>query len=104
MKPLVIQFSGGRTSAFMTKFLFEYFPDREKHVLFENTGLEFALTKCIESIAPLSSKIRKSTRSLILSRSIKSLLSIGGASKILIYPFQLIWATAIFAIKKLLDT
>lgn len=40
MKPLVIQFSGGRTSAFMTKFLFEYFPDREKHVLFENTGKE----------------------------------------------------------------
>lgn len=40
MKPLIIQFSGGRTSAFMTKFLFEYFPEREKHVLFENTGKE----------------------------------------------------------------
>lgn len=40
MKPLVIQFSGGRTSAFMTKFLFELWPDREKHVLFENTGKE----------------------------------------------------------------
>lgn len=40
MKPLIIQFSGGRTSAFMTKFLFEHFPDREKHVLFENTGKE----------------------------------------------------------------
>src|SRR5689334_17839749 len=40
MKPLIIQFSGGETSAFMTKFLFEYFPDREKHVLFENTGRE----------------------------------------------------------------
>ena len=40
MKPLVIQFSGGRTSAFMAKFLFEHFPDREKHVLFQNTGKE----------------------------------------------------------------
>jgi hypothetical protein len=40
MKPLIIQFSGGRTSGFMTKFLFEHFPDREKHVLFENTGRE----------------------------------------------------------------
>lgn len=40
MKPLIIQFSGGRTSAFMTKFLFEHFPNREKHVLFQNTGKE----------------------------------------------------------------
>jgi hypothetical protein len=40
MKPLAIQFSGGRTSAFMTKFLFELWPDREKHVPFENTGKE----------------------------------------------------------------
>jgi hypothetical protein len=40
MKPLVIQFSGGRTSAFMGRFLQEYFPDREKHYLFENTGKE----------------------------------------------------------------
>lgn len=40
MKPLVIQFSGGRTSAFMTKFLCEYWPDREKHICFENTGKE----------------------------------------------------------------
>jgi len=39
-KPLIIQFSGGRTSAFMAKFLFEHFPEREKHVLFQNTGKE----------------------------------------------------------------
>lgn len=51
MKPLIIQFSGGRTSAFMAKFLFEHFSEREKLVLFENTGredektLEFVL-KC----------------------------------------------------------
>jgi hypothetical protein len=40
MKPLIIQFSGGKTSGFMAKFLQEYFPDREKHYLFENTGKE----------------------------------------------------------------
>jgi hypothetical protein len=40
MKPLIIQFSGGKTSGFMSKFLQEYFPDREKHYLFENTGKE----------------------------------------------------------------
>lgn len=46
MKPLVIQFSGGRTSGFMAKFLFEHFPDREKYVLFENTGKEDERTLC----------------------------------------------------------
>lgn len=43
-KPLVIQFSGGRTSGFMSKFLLEHFPDREKICLFENTGKEHEKT------------------------------------------------------------
>jgi hypothetical protein len=40
MKPLIIQFSGGRTSGFMARFISEYFPSREKYFLFENTGKE----------------------------------------------------------------
>lgn len=40
MNPLVISFSGGRTSAFMTRILMDYQPDREKVVVFANTGKE----------------------------------------------------------------
>lgn len=40
MRPLVVQFSGGRTSAFMARFLQLRFPDREIHYLFQNTGKE----------------------------------------------------------------
>lgn len=43
---MLISFSGGRTSAFMTKFLLEYpkFKDIEKVVCFANTGKEFPKT------------------------------------------------------------
>lgn len=40
VKPLLISFSGGRTSAFMTKFLKERYPDRNIHIVFANTGKE----------------------------------------------------------------
>lgn len=40
MKPLVIQFSGGRTSAFMGRFLQLHFPERPLIFTFENTGKE----------------------------------------------------------------
>lgn len=40
VQPLVVQFSGGRTSGFMGRFLQLYFPRREKIYLFENTGKE----------------------------------------------------------------
>src|SRR3990167_7132638 len=39
-KPLLISFSGGRTSAFMAKYLIERFPKREKAIVFGNTGKE----------------------------------------------------------------
>lgn len=44
--PLLISFSGGRTSAFMTKFLIEHdkFKDVEKVICFANTGKEFEQT------------------------------------------------------------
>lgn len=46
MKPLLISFSGGRTSAFMAKFLMQHEPlkDVEKIVCFANTGREFEQT------------------------------------------------------------
>jgi 3'-phosphoadenosine 5'-phosphosulfate sulfotransferase (PAPS reductase)/FAD synthetase len=40
MKPLIRQFSGGLTSAFMCAFLDKHFPDREQITLFQNTGKE----------------------------------------------------------------
>lgn len=40
MLPLLISFSGGRSSAFMTKFLIERFPTRTKVIVFANTGKE----------------------------------------------------------------
>lgn len=44
--PILISFSGGRTSAFMAKFLMEHpdYSDREKIVVFANTGKEFEAT------------------------------------------------------------
>lgn len=44
--PLLISFSGGRTSAFMAKFLMEYEPYKnfEKVVCFANTGKEYEAT------------------------------------------------------------
>lgn len=44
--PMLISFSGGRTSAFMAKFLFEHpdFREREKIVCFANTGREYEAT------------------------------------------------------------
>lgn len=44
MKPLVISFSGGKTSAFMSAMLFDLFAHREKVVVFANTGLEHEKT------------------------------------------------------------
>lgn len=38
--PMLVSFSGGRTSAFMTKFLKERYPEREMVILFSNTGKE----------------------------------------------------------------
>lgn len=45
-KPILISFSGGRTSAFMAKFLMEYEPYQSipKVVCFANTGKEFEAT------------------------------------------------------------
>ena len=40
MIPLLISFSGGRTSAFMTRFLLTRYPERETYVVFANTGKE----------------------------------------------------------------
>ncbi|MDQ1089014.1 phosphoadenosine phosphosulfate reductase family protein [Siphonobacter sp. SORGH_AS_1065] len=40
MKTLIISFSGGRTSAFMAKFLKERYPERQIIVVFANTGKE----------------------------------------------------------------
>lgn len=42
-RPILISFSGGRTSAFMAKFILEHekYRDREKVVCFANTGKEF---------------------------------------------------------------
>lgn len=41
MKPLIVSFSGGRTSAYMTYHLLQTTPDRSNvHVLFANTGQE----------------------------------------------------------------
>jgi hypothetical protein len=44
--PILISFSGGRTSAFMAQFLMTHpsFEDREKVVVFANTGKEFEET------------------------------------------------------------
>ena len=39
-KPLLISFSGGRTSAFMTRVLVDYIKDRETPICFANTGKE----------------------------------------------------------------
>lgn len=39
-KPLLISFSGGLTSGLMTAMLCDYFADREKAIVFANTGLE----------------------------------------------------------------
>lgn len=39
-KPLIRQFSGGPTSAFMCRFLDEHFPKRGQITLFQNTGKE----------------------------------------------------------------
>lgn len=38
--PLLISFSGGKTSAFMTWYLFRKYPNRKKIVVFANTGKE----------------------------------------------------------------
>lgn len=45
-KPILISFSGGRTSAFMARFIMEYdgFKDHEKIVCFANTGKEYEET------------------------------------------------------------
>lgn len=40
MPPLLVSFSGGRTSAFMAKFLKERYPNREMLFVFANTGKE----------------------------------------------------------------
>ena len=40
MPPLLVTFSGGRTSAFMAKFLKERYPEREMLFVFANTGKE----------------------------------------------------------------
>jgi len=40
MPPLLVSFSGGRTSAFMAKFLKERYPDRQMLFVFANTGKE----------------------------------------------------------------
>lgn len=40
-EPLLISFSGGRTSAFMTKFIIEHYgKNADTHILFANTGKE----------------------------------------------------------------
>lgn len=39
-KPLLISFSGGLTSGLMTAMLVDYFNDREKAIVFANTGVE----------------------------------------------------------------
>jgi Phosphoadenosine phosphosulfate reductase family len=40
-EPLLISFSGGRTSAFMTRFILEYYDkNADTHILFANTGKE----------------------------------------------------------------
>lgn len=46
VKPILISFSGGRTSAFMAKLLIEHqaLSDRQKVVCFANTGKEFEAT------------------------------------------------------------
>lgn len=39
--PVLISFSGGRTSAFMTKFIIEHYgKNANTHILFANTGKE----------------------------------------------------------------
>ena len=45
-KPVFVSFSGGRTSAFMCKFILEHpnYKDREKLFIFANTGKEFEET------------------------------------------------------------
>lgn len=40
MPPLLVSFSGGRTSAFMAKYLKERYPDRQMLFIFANTGKE----------------------------------------------------------------
>lgn len=40
MKPLIVQFSGGRTSGFLARCCQQYFQNREMIFLFENTGRE----------------------------------------------------------------
>lgn len=44
MNPLLISFSGGKTSAFMSRLLQDYYADREKVFVFANTGREHPKT------------------------------------------------------------
>lgn len=44
MKPLLISFSGGRTSGMMTAILQDYQPERPKAIVFANTGKEHEKT------------------------------------------------------------